>query len=176
MVGEDRRLRGMGRGRGDVALPQVRLDAALRQAGQGRCRRRTGGRQWSLHQPGRYGEPDSQRHRRHHRRGAPIHRRPVPAEEDRAGSSGRHPRMYRLQPVRLQVQPMRLAELHPERHRDGGIPPRLASGEVRQDQAAVLCTGGRRRARRHGVRPRARRARLRCAPARGCGRAGWSPA
>ena len=86
---------------------------------------------------GRYHQPrhDGRDHRvgpvRHHRRGAAVDLRSVPAEEDRGGAARRHPRVHRLQPVHLALGDRRPADdLHAERHRRRGVPPRLAPREV----------------------------------------------
>ena len=51
-------------------------------------------------------------------------------------------------------------DMHPERDLDGGVPARLAPGEIRAGAGSMLGPGRRRRPRRHGVRPRPRRERL----------------
>ena len=87
---------------------------------------------------GRFTEPrhdgrgDPLRAVRHHRRRPAVDRRPVPAEEDRGGPPRRHPRVHRLQRLRLAVRAGRPADrLHAERDDRRGVPPRLAPGAVR---------------------------------------------
>ena len=112
---------------------------------------------------------------RHHRHLPPVDLGPVPAEEDRRGAAGRHPRVHRLQHLHLALGDRRpAAHLHAERDRGRGVPPRLASGgfdagEERRQRRA------RRRGRpgRDGVRDDPRQARhAPRAPRRGGGRHG----
>ena len=64
---------------------------------------------------------------RFHRRGAALDRRSVPAEQDRGGPARRHPRVHRLQHLRLQRQSRRAHALHAEPDERRGMAPRLAS-------------------------------------------------
>ena len=88
---------------------------------------------------------------------------PFLPEKIEEGRFDGHPRVHRLQPVRLQLGVGRPADLvHPERHRRRGVPPRLAPRAVRhrrERREARSCR--RRRTGRHGVRRRAGQARLR---------------
>ncbi len=157
----------MGRGCGCIALSQVRLDDALHQAGQiDSGPEHSRGRQWAAHQPGRHGRADSRRCSRHHRRRASFDRGPVLADQDFRGPLGGHPRVHRLQHLRLQVPAGRADHVHAERDRRRGIPPRLASGEIHAGDAALQRARRRRRPGGHGVCASPRRAGLRRAPAR----------
>ena len=60
------------------------------------------GRRRPLHLAGYHGLAGAARHPRHDRRRPPLDRRSLPAEEDRGGPPRRHPRMHRLQHLRLQ--------------------------------------------------------------------------
>ncbi len=84
-----------------------------------------------VHRPGRHGRGDHLRPVRHHRRRPAVDRRPVPPEEDRGGPRRGHPRVHRLQRLRLALGDGRPSDLvHPEPHRRRGVPPRLAPGAV----------------------------------------------
>ena len=135
-VGRGRgRHRRMGRGCGPLALlpagPSGALDPLRETGGE-----EAGARRRPLHGSG---EDDGDRHqgdRRHHRRGAPVDLRSLAAEEDRGRALRRHPRVHRLQRLHLALGDRRPADdLHAERHRRRGIPPRLASGEIPEEAA-----------------------------------------
>ena len=91
-----------------------------------------GGGRRPLHRSRRDGAGDQIRPDRHHRRRAALHRRSLPAAQDRRGPHRGHLRMHRLQYLHLALQPRQHHHLHPEPHGDGGIPPRLASRALRQ--------------------------------------------
>ena len=83
-----------------------------------------------LHRPRRDGRGHQLRPVRHHRRRSAVDRRSVPAEEDRGGPARRHPRVHRLQRLRVALGVGARPDLvHPERDQRRGVPPRLASGE-----------------------------------------------
>ena len=164
---QHRRHRRVGRGRGPVALLQGQPPEAL---GQGReeHRQRAGAGRRPGHQPRRHGADRDVGPGRHHRRRPALDRRPLPAQQDRRGPPRRYPRVHRLQHVHLALGDRRAAaDLHPERDLHGGVPARLAPGEVREGGGPLLGPRGGRRAGRDGVRPCAGRARLRRASARG---------
>ena len=94
---------------------------------QGPDQQARGGRR-PLHVAGHDGADDPRRRARPHRRGATIDRRPVPAEEDRGGPLGGHPRVHRVQHLRLGRLHPHAAPLHAEPEHGGGVAPRLASG------------------------------------------------
>ena len=128
---------------------------------------------------GRWTSPDAmveaikRRRNRHHRDLPALDLRPVPAGEDRRGPPRRHPRVHRLQRLHLALGDRRAAgHLHPERHRGRGVPPRLASGEVRAGrERRQRRAGRRRRAGRHGGRHDPRQAgHAARPPRRGAGR------
>ena len=122
-----RRLRLLRRGDGDLAIRQggiARSQGGLRQAPYPQAR----GERRPVHFPGHDAAPGAQRHPRLHRRRAPIHRRPFPADQDSGGPARRHSRMHRLQYL-LQLQLPRCRDsLHSEPHDGRGMAPRLASG------------------------------------------------
>ena len=158
----DRRLgrRGLGRrGRRPLAL-QARVASARPHRGgpQGDEEARRRGR--ALHQPRHDGRGGPVGGHRDHRGGAPVDRRPVPAEEDRGGPLRRDPRVHRLQHLRLALPPKRSDHLHAERDLGRGVPARLASGEVHEGrQQRSHRSGRRRRPGRDGVRAGPGRAR-----------------
>ncbi len=90
----------------------------------------------------------------------PSDRRPVPAEEDRRGPVGRHPRVHRLQHLRLGRLHQDAAALHPESDHGRGVAARLAPRTDPGEDHRVV--GARRRCRpdRAGGRDVARPARL----------------
>ena len=100
--------------------------------GQGRQPHRQAGRRGRAHHQPRHDGRDHQLGPvRHHRRGASVDLRSVPAQQDRRGPARGHPRVHRLQPVHLALGDRRPADgLHPERDRRRGVPPRLAPGAV----------------------------------------------
>ena len=79
------------------------------------------------------------------RRRAAVDRRPVPAEEDRGGPAGRHPRVHRLQRLRHRRLDGDPDPLHAEPVDGRGVAPRLAS---RAHPAQGLRRQGARRRRR----------------------------
>ena len=118
-----------GQNAGPVAVLRGEPREALHGPGQGgQPHEQAGGRRRPHHKPGHDGRDHQVGPVRHHRRRAPVDLGSVPAQEDRGGAAGRHPRVHRLQPVHLPLGDRRPADgLHPERHRRRGVPPRLAS-------------------------------------------------
>ena len=133
LVGQDRRLRGMGgRGRGELALPQIELDETLRRGRKKDRGRRARDQQRPLHPA-----PDDMIGVINERQcdiiGAarPSIADTVPAEEDRGGAERGHPRVHRVQHVRLAHAAAGAFKLHPERDLGRGVSPGLASREIR---------------------------------------------
>ena len=116
---------------------------------------------------GRFTSPDAMvgqitaRRARPDRRRAALHRRSVPAEQDRRGARAGHPRVHRLQHLHLQLARQRAGALHAEPDHRGGVAPRLAPGAHRAGRERCLDPHHRRRSCGPGVRARARSARLR---------------
>ena len=71
---------------------------------------------------------------RHDRRRPAVHRRSVPAKEDRGRAHGRNPRMHRLQHLRLRPAHVHADALHPEPEHGRGVAARLASGKDRAER------------------------------------------
>ena len=82
-----------------------------------------------LHLPRHDGAPDQERGARSHRRRTAFDRRPVPAQEDRDRSPRGHPRVHRLQHLRLRRLHDVPDPLHAEPDDGRGVPSRLASRE-----------------------------------------------
>ena len=105
------------------------------------------------------------------RRGPPVDRRSLSPEEDRGRPLRRGARVHGLEHVHREGRHADAPRLHPERDRRRGVPPRLAPGAVRARRQPRPGRPDRRsRARRNGVRDRARQTRLPAsAPRRGGG-------
>ena len=86
-----------------------------------------GGRRRPLHLAGHDGADGARRGARPDRRGPAVDRRPVPAEEDRGGPARGHPRVHRLQHLRLRRRDHDADPLHPEPDHGRGVAARLAS-------------------------------------------------
>ena len=84
---------------------------------------------WPFHFTRHDGAPGQDRCARPDRRRAALHRRSVPAPQDRDRQPRGHPRMHRLQHLRVRRLHDVADPLHPEPHHGRGIPPRLASRE-----------------------------------------------
>ena len=84
-----------------------------------------GGR--AIHFARRHGVVDQAWSARSHRRGPPLHLRPLPAEKDRGGEGRRHPRVHRLQHLLLVLPRIGPDPLHPEPHHRRGVAAGLAS-------------------------------------------------
>ena len=133
--------------------PWVDADPLAHEQADRRCR--------PVHEPRHDGRRDPLGTARHHRRGATVDRRSVPAEQDRAGAARRDPRVHRLQRLHRPLQAgRRPPRVHAEPDRGRGVPPGLASGEVHAcaQQRQRRARGGRGTC-RDGVRDRARQAR-----------------
>ena len=153
LLGRQHRHPELGRGRRLVALlrdqPSGRVHARRRRGvSEARAQRRP------LHRSRRHGRGDPLRTVRHHRRGPAVDRRPVPAEEDRGGPARRHPRVHRLQHLRLAVGARRPPiwctqnATSGEEYRRGWHPERFAAAANADNDVLDR----RRRAGRHGVR------------------------
>ena len=119
-----------------------------------------GRRRRALHRPDRDGGDRARRTARPDRRRTPLHRRPVPAPEDRGGPLRRDPRVHRLQRLLLACRVRHAPRLYAERHRGRGAPPRMASRAIPAGQRARPDRARRRRrAGRARVRDRPRQAR-----------------
>ena len=100
---------------------------------------------------GRFTSPDTMvspgeaRRARLHRRRAAVDRRPVPAEEDRGRPDRRHPRMHRLQHLRVQRLHVDQPSLHAEPDHGRGMAPRLASRDHPAEEVGRVGAGRRRR-------------------------------
>ena len=88
-----------------------------------------GGRRRPLYLARRHGLGDPPRRGRRDRRGAALHRRPVPAQEDRGRPHRGYPRVHWLQYLRRLEQHGRAAPLHPEPDPGRGMAQGLAPGE-----------------------------------------------
>ncbi len=129
----------------DLALRQGGFPGGiyeLRQAGDDEAR----GRGRPLHLARHDGVADPARNPRLHRRGAPVDRRPVPAEEDRGRPHRRNPRVHRLQHVRVERLHLDQPALHAEPDDGRGMAPRLAPRNHPAEEIGRVGAGGRRRA------------------------------
>ena len=139
--------------------PYVRgLKAADHQTG---CGRRP------IHLTRHDGASGQDRRARPHRRGPPVDRRSVPAAQDRDRATRGHPRVHRLQHLRLRRFHHVADPLHPEPDHGRGIPARLAPRAHPPQVERRHRAGGRSRAGGHGGRPLARQPRLHREPGRG---------
>ena len=126
-------------GREDGLEPHRLRAVALRPRGQSRAGdrfrqaadRQARGRRRPVHLARCDGLAGQARRPRSDRRRPALHRRSVPAEEDRRGAGARDPRVHRLQHLHLELARRRAGPLHPESHRGRGVAARLASGGVR---------------------------------------------
>ena len=129
-----RRHRRVGRERRPVAHSSRRTTRAVHGRRQGGPHRQAGHQRRPLHQP----RHDGRGHQRAASSTSSARRRPSISdpflpEEDRGGPARRHPRVHRLQHVRLALGDRRPADrLHAERDRRRGVPARLAPGELLQ--------------------------------------------
>jgi 2,4-dienoyl-CoA reductase-like NADH-dependent reductase (Old Yellow Enzyme family) len=126
---------------------------------------RRGGR--SLHLAGHDGGPGAARRAGPHRCRAPEHRRPVPAAEDRGGTTRRHPRVHRLQHLRERRHDDHAHPLHAESDDGRGVAEGVASRGDRATTPGGSGAGGGRRPRRARGRARPRATRARRASLRG---------
>ena len=146
-AGHSRRARGPG-GSGDAGRASRSLGRQLQRLGQRLDHRpllrgglpgalhplrqavhvEAGGRGGPIHLPGPDGEPDPQGCAGHDRRGAALHRGPLSAEEDRGRPHRGHPRVHRMQHLRVRRQPRRANALHPEPDQGRGVAQGLAPG------------------------------------------------
>ena len=102
------------------------VPGAVRHGPQG-VHDQAGGRRRPVHVARHDGADGARRRARHDRRGPAVDRRPVPAQEDRGGSLGGHPRVHRLQHLRHRRLHRDPAALHPESDHGRGVAARLAS-------------------------------------------------
>ena len=97
---------------------------------------------------GRFTSPDTMvsaseaRHPRLHRRGAALDRRSVPAEEDRGRADRRHPRVHRLQHLRVERLHLDQPALHPEPDDGRGMAARLAPRDHPGEEVGRIGAGG----------------------------------
>ncbi len=160
-LGRQRRLRArVVEGLGRLQPLPGRLAAALDVAGAGGDGEADRGRR-PAHESGPDGGDRLERRLGRDRRRPAFHRRPVPARQDRGRSLRRDPRVHRLQHLHPEIGSRRQHRLHAERDRGRGVPAGLASGALRAGGEPRPRRARRRRGpSRHGVRDRAREARL----------------
>ena len=111
----------------DVAVRRRRLAGALRR-GREVAHHEAGRRRRALHLARPHGVGGQQGDRRLHRLRPALHRRPVPAEEDRGGAPRRHSRVHRLQHLRLGRLHHVADSLHPEPDHERRVAQGLAPG------------------------------------------------
>ena len=130
-------------------------------AGVKKLTTQAGGRRRPLHLAGYHGVAGQPRHPGFDRRGAAVHRRSLPAAQDRGRPARRHPGMHRLQHLRHRRHDHVAHPLHPEPHHGRGMAARLASGaDPRRRVRTSKRADRRRRAGGPRMRPRPRPARL----------------
>ena len=123
-----------------------------------------GRRRRPLYVAGPHGLHRQEGHRRSDRLRAALHRRPLPPAKGGRGAPRGHPRVYRLQHLRLGRFHHVAHPLHPEPDHGGGMAPGLASRVHPAQGEREACPHRRRRPGRPRSRAGARQARLRGDP------------
>ena len=156
---------------GHLAVPGGGRPGALRARAEG-ADHEAGGRRRPVHLAGHDGADDPRRRAGHDRGGTAVDRGPVPAGQAGGGPLRGHPRVHRLQHLRVRRLHDLADPLHPEPEHGRGVAPRLAPGADPPQPERCAGAGGGRRAGRPGGGDDARPPRLRGGAGRGRRRAG----